>query len=88
MFGIKKLDLQNMSTEEIDALLYRAIKRIILINALWILFVIGMLFWMTAVGVILVIVTAIKYLYDYYDANSQNHYSEFLYTKIRSKLIK
>ena len=84
MFGKKKLDLQNMSSEEMDALLSRAIKRILLKNILWILFVIGMLFWKPVVGVILLIVTAIKYLYDYYDVNSQNHCFGFL-EMIRNK---
>ena len=78
MFGKKKPNLQNMSCEEMEALLSRAIKRILLKNILWILFVIVMLFWMPAVGVILLIVTAIKYLYDYYDMDSQNHHLGFL----------
>ena len=78
MFGKKKLDLQNMSSEEMDALLSRGIKRIILINILWILFVIGVLLWKPVVGVVLLIITAIKYLYDYYDVSSQNHYFGFL----------
>ena len=78
MFGKKKLNLQNMSSEQMEAFLSRSIKRILLKNILWILFVIGMLFWMPAVGVILLIVTAIKYLYDYYDVDSQNHHLGFL----------
>ena len=78
MFGKKKINLQNMSSEEMDAFLSRGIKRIILLNALWILFVIVMLFWKSVVGVVLLIITAIKYLYDYYDVDSQNHYFGFL----------
>ncbi len=84
MFGKKKIDLQNMSSEEMDAFLSRGIKRIILLNTLWILFVIVMLFWKPVVGVVLLIITAIKYLYDYYDVDSQNHYFGFL-DMIRSK---
>ena len=84
MFGKKKPNLQNMSSGQMEALLYRAIKRILLKNILWILFMVGMLFWMPAVGVILLIVTAIKYLYDYYDVDSQNHHLSFL-EKLRIK---
>ena len=67
-----------MSSEEMDALLSQAIKRILLINILWILFVICVLIWKPALGVVLLIITAIKYFYDYYYVNSQNHYSGFL----------
>ena len=78
MFRRNKLDLKNMSSEEMDAFLSRGIKRIILLNILWILFVIVMMLWKPVVGVVLLIITAIKYLYDYYDVDSQNHYFGFL----------
>ena len=84
MFRKKKLDLQNMSSEEMDAFLSRGIKKIIILDVLWILLVIVMLLWKPVVGLVLMIITAIKYLYDYYDAGSQNHYFGFL-DMIRTK---
>lgn len=78
MFGKKKIKLEEMSSEEMDAFLSRGIKRIIIINTLWILFVIVMLFWKPVIGIVLLIITAIKYLYDYYDVDSQSHYFGFL----------
>lgn len=38
---------------------------------------IGMLTWKTVIGVVLLIITAIKYLYDYFDVDAQNHYFGF-----------
>jgi sterol desaturase/sphingolipid hydroxylase (fatty acid hydroxylase superfamily) len=78
MFGKKKMELEKISSEEMEAFLSRGIKRIIIINAFWILFVIVMLFWKPVVGAVLLIITAIKYLYDYYDVDSRSHFFSFL----------
>ena len=78
MFGKKKLDIETMSSEEMEGLLSRTLMRIFLLNILWILFVFGVLFWLPAVGVVLLIITAIKYFYDYHDVKSQDNYFGFL----------
>jgi len=78
MFGKKKLDLEKMSSEEMEALLSRRWMRFFLLNILWILFVFGVLFWLPVVGVVLLIITAVKYFYDYHDVKHRDHYFGFM----------
>lgn len=78
MFGKKKLDLEKMSSAEMEALETRLWMRFFLLNILWVLFVFVMLFLLPIVGVVLLIITAIKYFYDYHDVKSQDHYSGFV----------
>ena len=61
-----------MSADEMEALLMRGWKKFILVNTLWILFLIIMIFLFPVFGVILFALTALKYLYDYHDVDSQN----------------
>jgi len=84
MFGKKKLNLEKMSSEEMEALELQLLMRFFLLNILWVLFVFVMLFLLPIVGVVLLIITAIKYFYDYNDVESQDLYSGFV-ELIRSK---
>ena len=74
----KKLDIDQMSAEEMEAFLSRTMKRLLWLNVLWILFVIAMIFWSKVIGVILLIITVIKYIFDYYDIEAQSYYHGFL----------
>jgi len=78
MFGKKKLDLEKMSSEEMEALETRLLMRFFLLNILWVLFVFVMLFLLPILGVVLLIITAIKYFYDYHDVKSQERYFGFV----------
>ena len=71
----KKID--DMTSEERDNFTGRHILRLFLMNGLWLLFVLIMLFVMFPLGIVLLIITVLKYRYDYYDTKSQNAFSEF-----------
>ena len=75
-----------MSSEEMEAFLSRMMKRMIWLNALWLLFVFAVLFWHTVIGVILLIITGVKYLFDYYDVDSQAHYHNFVDKMLKKNL--
>lgn len=74
----KKLDVNKMSVAEMEALCSKAVKRILWLNGLWLVFVVLMLFWKTAIGVLLLVITVIKYYFDYHDVNSQAVAADFL----------
>lgn len=74
----KKLNVDEMSSEEMHAFLSSVLKKLIWLNALWLLFVFGVLFWNPAIGVILLIITGAKYFHDYHDVDSQEHHVNFL----------
>jgi hypothetical protein len=64
-------NLEEMSAEEMQAFHSKTLKRILWLNGLWLLFVVFMLFWKTGIGVVLLIITAVKYFFDYRDTESQ-----------------
>ena len=74
----KNLNIDEMSSQEMEALLSRVAKRLLWLNALWLLFVFAVLFWNTAIGVILLIITVAKYFFDYHDVEAQSHYHSFV----------
>ena len=82
-----KLNIDEMSADEMDAVYRRSMKRIIWLNALWLLFVVAILIWKPAIGVILLILTGIKYYLDYRDSESQAHAAEFQYRTIIKRLL-
>ncbi|MCH8837635.1 MAG: hypothetical protein IIA60_07510 [Candidatus Marinimicrobia bacterium] len=87
MFKKKKRNLENMSAEEMRAFYSRTTKRILWVNGLWLVFVVFMLFWKTGIGVFLLVITAVKYFFDYHDAESQAHAANFVSEMIKSELI-
>ena len=74
----KKLNIDEMSSQEMEAFLSSAVKRLLWLNALWLLFVFAVLFWNTGIGVILLILTVAKYFFDYHDVETQSHYHSFV----------
>ena len=78
MFRKKKIDLDEMTATEIAQFHDRIIKRLLWRNGLWLLFVIVMLFLWLPGGVIVAILTVLKYWYDYCDTESQAHYDSFV----------
>lgn len=48
------------------------------VNGLWLLFVVIVMFWSLNIGAIFVIITAIKYWYDYSDTESLTIYDSLL----------
>ena len=85
MFRKKKLNLDELTSSEMKEFHDRIIRRIFWINGLWLLFVVVMLFvWFTA-GVILVILTVLKYAYDYFDTDAQALNADFVATTSKKK---
>ena len=77
MFRRENLDLENMSTTGLKAFHDRMVLRILCLNGLWILFVVIVMIWSLQIGAIFVIITAIKYWYDYSDTESLTVYDAF-----------
>ena len=67
-----------MSTTELGAFHDRMVRRILCVNGLWLLFVVIVMFWSLNIGAIFVIITAIKYWYDYNDTESLTIYDSLL----------
>jgi len=78
MLRREQLDLENMSTTELRAFYDRMVRRILCVNGLWLLFVVIVMFWSLNIGAIFVIITAIKYWYDYNDTESLTIYDSLL----------
>jgi hypothetical protein len=83
----KKLNFDEMSADEMELFASRAIKRLLWLNGLWLIFVVVMLFWKPVIGVILLILTGIKYYFDYRDTESQAHAAEFQYRTIKKRML-
>ncbi len=73
----KDLDLVNMSDTELVAFHDRMVLRILCLNGLWLLFVITVIFWSFTGGMILLIMSALKYWFDYTDTESLTVYDAF-----------
>ncbi len=78
MLRREQLDLENMSTTGLRAFHDRMLRRILCVNGLWLLFVVIVMFWSLNIGAIFVIITAIKYWYDYSDTESLTIYDSLL----------
>jgi len=74
----KKINVDEMTSTELEELHNRIIRRVLWLNGLWLLFVAAMLFMWLPAGVILVILTVLKYTYDYFDTKSQAINSAFI----------
>ena len=86
MFKKKTINLEEMTAEEMRVLHFRMMKRILWVNGLWLVFVVCMLFWKTGIGIFLVVITAVKYFFDYRDVESQAHNANFVSEMIKKKL--
>ena len=78
MFQKKKINVDEMTLMELEALHDRVCRRVLLLNGLWLLFVVAMIFVWFHAGIILAVLTVLKYWYDYHDTESQGAYSSFL----------
>ncbi len=78
MLRREQLDLETMSTTGLRAFHDRMVRRILCVNGLWLLFVVIVMFWSLNIGAIFVIITAIKYWYDYTDTESLTIYDSLL----------
>ena len=78
MLRREKLDLETMSTTELGVFQDRMLRRILCLNGLWLLFVVIVMFWSIHIGLIFVIITAVKYWYDYNDTESLTVYDSIL----------
>ena len=71
MFRKKKINIDEMTAAELRELHDKFMRRVLWENGLWLLFVVAMLFIWQPAGIVLVILTALKYTYDYFDTDSQ-----------------
>jgi len=67
-----------MSPIELDALHDRLWRRILWLNGFWVAFILVMIFLWFPAGIVLAVLTALKYWYDYHDTESQDIYHAFL----------
>ena len=74
MFGRKEFDLESMGATELGVFHGRMVRRILVLNVLWILAVVMAMFWSFPGGMILVVITGLKYWYDYTDTDSLTIY--------------
>ncbi len=86
MFGKKKINVDEMTATELEKFLDRAGKRLLWLNGLWLLFVVVMLFLWLPGGVILAILTSLKYWYDYHDTESQAVNASFVSLIVRKEI--
>ena len=86
MFKKKQLDLENMTADEMQAFQSQIVRRLLWVNGLWLVFVIFMLFWKTGIGIVLLVLTAVKFFFDYHDVESQRRFADFQYRSIRKRL--
>ena len=86
MFKKKKLNLEEMTAEEMRVLHSGIVKRILWVNGLWLVFVVFMLFWKTGIGIFLLVITAVKYFFDYHDVESQAHNASFVSEMIKKEV--
>ena len=86
MFKKKKLNPEEMTAEEMRAFRSGIVKRILWVNGLWLLFVVFILFWKTGIGIFLLVITAIKYVYDYHDVESQAVFADLEVQAINKKV--
>ena len=71
MFRKKKFNFDEMTATELEEFHNRIVKRVLWLNGLWLMLVVVMLFLWLPGGVILAILTILKYWYDYRDTESQ-----------------
>ena len=82
----KKINVDEMTAAELEEFHDRMIRRIFWVNGLWLLFVAVMLFvWLNA-GILLVILTVLKYTYDYFDTDSQAINADFVATTFKKEV--
>ena len=88
MFRKKKLNIDDMTAMELRALHDGIMRELMWKNGLWLLFVVVMLFvWLTA-GVILVILTVLKYTYDYFDTDAQALNADIIATIFKRRFLR
>jgi len=86
VFRKKKINVDEMTAAEMKEFHDRIVRRFFWLNGLWLLFVVVMLFvWLTA-GVILLILTVLKYTYDYFDTDSQALNADFIATTFKKEV--
>ena len=78
MFRKKKINFDEMTAKELEQFHDRIVKRILWLNGLWLIFIVVMLFLWLPGGVILAILTVLKYWYDYHDTESQSINASFM----------
>ena len=78
MLRRKIFDLENMSATELEAFHDQMVRRILLLNGLWLVFVVIVMFRSFLAGMLLVVITALKYWYDYNDTESLTVYDSVL----------
>lgn len=74
-----------MTATELRGFYSRIMRRLLWLNGLWLLFVAVMLFLWTPAGIVLVIITVLKYAYDYFDMESQDIYTAFMELTFRKQ---
>ena len=85
MFRKKKMNVDEMTSMELREFHNGMVRRLLWKNGLWLLFVVAMLFtWLTA-GIVLVILTVLKYTYDYFDTDSQAINADFIATVFKKE---
>ena len=63
-------DFESMSSTELRSFHERMLRRILILNGLWLLFVIIVMVQSLNIGLILLVMTALKYWYDYTDTEA------------------
>ncbi len=63
-------DFESMSSTELRSFHERMLRRILILNVLWLLFVIIVMVQSLNIGLILLVMTALKYWYDYTDTEA------------------
>jgi len=86
VFKKKELNVEEMTAEEMRVLHSRILKRILWVNGLWLVFVVFMLFWKIGIGIFLLVITAVKYFFDYHDVESQARNANFVSETIKKEL--
>ena len=85
MLQREKINLDEMTPMELEAFHDRLWRRMLWLNGLWLLFVVAMLFIWLPAGIVLLILTALKYTYDYFDTDSQAINADVITTIAKKK---
>ena len=86
MFRKKKINVDEMTATELEQFHDRLVKRFFWLNGLWLMLVVVMLFLWLPGGVILAILTVLKYWYDYHDTESQALNASFVSLIVRKEI--
>ena len=78
IFRKEKTNFDEMTATELEQFHDQIVKRVLWLNGLWLMFIVVMLVLWLPGGVILAILTVIKYWYDYHDTESQSINASFV----------